>query len=494
MHADALTLELSPDAILAGIENYHGTIIDLDHSLTVPAGALPREVNHLLRKLTELGLNQGDRVVLAVSNGPLFLAALGAVLMRDGTPLLAHAKSPPAELKRLALKFGAKYVISETCTRLAMLGVIDNAIVLTDQLRTKLVCGTLDEDSPEFNGSYPLLPGVPLHPTSGTTGMPKVAVRPAHCALAEAQHYVDTLGITCDDTILTVPPMSHAYAYGMCAMVPLVSGANLVTTRQFNSAQVQHVLVDGNATIFPAVPAMLDVLAFTGSQRVHRHVRCVTCAGAPLSARTAAAFRAKSGLAVQPLYGTTETGGITIAVDEREWSQPGCVGRAMDGVSAQAASVETTAGESPAPGTLHVRSSSMMAGYLSVDGIDDSLIEDGWFDTGDLAAIDDFGSIHLQGRASEMINVAGMKVVPGEVEEVLLLMPAVQEVKVYSGRLASGGQFVKAAIVANSEFDPAAARKHCGEHLIYYKRPSQILVVDSLPKTASGKIVLDQLP
>ncbi len=83
---------------------------------------------------------------------------------------------------------------------------------------------------------------------------------------------------------------------------------------------------------------------------------------------------------------------------------------------------------------------------------------------------------------------------PTEGDELIALMPEAAEVKVYSGTHRSGSQFVKAAIVAQGELDASRVREHCKKHLIYYKRPSSILFVDCLPKTVSGKIILDQLP
>ena len=136
----------------------------------------------------------------------------------------------------------------------------------------------------------------------------------------------------------------------------------------------------------------------------------------------------------------------------------------------------------------------MMAGYLDSDRIDTSPVVDGWFNTGDLAHVAEDGTIALRGRESETINVAGMKVVPSEVEEIISAVPGVREAKVYAGRLRSGDQFIKAAIVSSGSPDLAEFRKHCEQHLIYYKRPSRFLFVDSLPKTASGKIILDRLP
>jgi acyl-coenzyme A synthetase/AMP-(fatty) acid ligase len=220
----------------------------------------------------------------------------------------------------------------------------------------------------------------------------------------------------------------------------------------------------------------------------------VLTAGSPLPERTARDFRRRFGRTPRPLYGTTETGGIAVAP---AFGPPLCgeaVGPAMRGVETEVRPSEATAGLGEDVGILHVRSSSMMAGYADDDRLDPSWVEEGWFSTGDLARRDPAGNILLLGRQTEVINVGGMKVVPGEVEEIIAALPGVREVKVYAGRHRNGAQFVRAAVVAEAGTDAAAVRAHCQRHLVYFKRPDAITLVDALPKSASGKIIPQQLP
>jgi acyl-CoA synthetase (AMP-forming)/AMP-acid ligase II len=164
----------------------------------------------------------------------------------------------------------------------------------------------------------------------------------------------------------------------------------------------------------------------------------------------------------------------------------------MQGVDVEARVPEDETGDDLS--TLYVRSSSMMAGYLGPQGLDRSQLEEDWFNTGDLARLGPDAGIHLRGRVTEVVNVGGLKVVPREVEDVIAGLPGVDEVKVYAGLSPAGSQFVKTAVVANGNLDEAAVRAHCKRQLIYYKRPSVVHLVHSLPKTPSGKVVLDQLP
>jgi acyl-CoA synthetase (AMP-forming)/AMP-acid ligase II len=484
---------LSAEPILAAAEAYRGTIVDLDQSLTVSSESLAIARGEICDQLRRSGVRPGDRIVLAVGNGPLFMATLTGVLAAGGSPLLTHASTPPAELKRTALRFGARFIVRDQWdVAEARDGDDDVRAIESAEPWVRLFYLEVDRSSPEFQARYPALPSVPLHPTSGTTGQPKVAVRPGESAIAEAQHYIDTIGIDGGDTLLSVAPMSHAYAYGMCVMVPLVSGANVVTMRQFSQSLVFRALAEQDITVLPAVPAMLDVLMFGAGKRLENATKTVLTAGAPLPARTAERFQRASGITVRPLYGTTETGGISVA-DESAKVFGAAVGRPMAGVDAYVATDERTAGLGDQVGRLQIRSSSMMAGYLCPDGIDTSPLNDGWFDTGDLSWLGADGAIHLKGRETEVINVGGMKVVPSEVEDVIGKLPGVNEVKVYPGSNAAGSQFVKAAVVA-PQLDADTIRSHCEQELVYFKRPHPILFVDRLPRSPAGKIVMDRLP
>jgi len=487
-------MDLSPLPILDAADNYRGQFVDLDGGRRVSAAEFHEGRGLLAKALAQRGVAAGERVVVAVGNGPQFIAALLAVLATDASPVLVHGKTPAPELARLAQRNGARFVLTSECPLDDLRGVAASVAMLSIGDWIQLSAARLDVDVAKCDSRLADMPGVPLHPTSGTTGQPKVALRPGRAAVEEARHYIETIGVTGADTILAVTPMGHAYAYGMCVMVPLLSGARVVSMRSFQVGRVFDALAHEGITILPGAPAMLDALMFGSGDRLQGAVRTVLSAGSPLSERTASRFYQKSGVAVRPLYGTTETGGITVAPESAEPLPAGCVGPPMRGVEAQVRTESQAAGSQEGVGRLHIRSSSMMAGYHGRGCIDRSPLVDGWFATGDLARIDETGRIHLMGRETEVINVVGLKVIPCEVEEVIAAVPGVLEVKVYAGHRRHGGQFVKAAVVTEPHVDAATIRAHCETNLVYYKRPERIIPVDGLPRSPAGKILSDQLP
>lgn len=485
---------LSPAPILEAVERYRGTIVDLDASRALTGDEFARAREALVAALAGAGLASGDRVIVAIPNGPLFLAVLTAVLQCEASPLLLHFRTPAAEVRRYAQRFGARFFAFDPTEEIDFGDLL--AVSLDHDFGGLAPLRFAALDVPDAFLGGPVLRGVPLHPTSGSTGLPKIALRPGFAAIEEARHYAATLAIDEDDTIMAIPPMSHAYGYGMCAMVPLLTGANLVTTRKFSDSLIHRALAEHPVTIVPTVPAMLDVLSF-GRGADLRRARWVLTAGAMLPRRAAEQFRKKTGVTACPLYGTTETGGISVAIAADGADVDGRVGPAMAGVSVKVgpsvrhdhdASGEAIDGLE----RLFVRSSSMMAGYLD-DAGQILPVEDGWFETGDLARIDN-GAIMLRGRDSEVINVAGLKVVPCEVEEAITSLAGVVEVRVYAGEHRSGTQIVKAAVAVGDGMTAADVRAHCEQTLVYYKRPQVVTLVDRLPRTPTGKIDRERLP
>lgn len=482
---------LSPEPILSAVDNYRGIIVDLDNSLKVGPAALAAARSRLCKALRASGIQPGDRGIIALGNGPTFVAALAATLEVGASPILVHYQTPPAELRRTALRYGAVFSLTDNDPE------TDSS--LPGRCRTiehewfHCTQTTIDSNVAGFDTNFPTLNAVPLHPTSGSTGLPKIAARPGPCAIAEAVNYIDITGIDRHDSILVVTPMSHAYAYGMGLMVPLVSGANLLSMRKFVLKNVLAALENTAVTIFPTVPAMLDMLLFGKGGNLLARPRMVLSAGAPLKRRTIENFLHVTGNRICPLYGTTETGGISVGPQGATLDSADFVGLVMRGVAAR---IDHTADPSLPhdAGRVAIRSTSMMAGYFTPSGIDTSSIADGWFVTGDLGRIDEDHGIRLIGRESEMINVAGMKVLPGEVEEVLARFPGVVECKVYAGERRSGSQFVKAVVAAPTNLDMPKLRSYCDEQLVYFKRPDVITRVDALPRSPAGKILKDQLP
>ncbi len=487
-------LTMTPEPILAAVDNYRGTIYDLDQSLLVTPDRFASGWRGLSRRMGDEGLRPGERVIVAVGNGPLFIAAWAAILAQGGSPLLMHVETPPAEMKRVAERFHARFVATDAQLERDLEAVGARATTFSVSDWAHILWADFGDLAAKDGPPMLHLPGVPLHPTSGTTGQYKVAVRPAACAVAEVRDYVETIGVDSTDTLLALAPMSHAYAHGWCVVTPMVTGANLVTMRRASAKLVFQACKEHRISILPAVGSMLDTLMFGAGRRLYAPERRVITGGAPLSERTAKNFEKTAGSRVCPLFGTTETAAIAVARPDGPMAIGGYIGPPFKYVSVEIRPPDEPGEYPTGVGLVHVRSLSVMLGYLSEERLDTSVVVDGWFNTGDLGSIDADGALRLSGRQAEVINLSGMKVLPREVEEVIALLPGVIEVKVYPGKTRHGSLHVRAAVVAENGTGAAEIKSHCEQHLVYYKRPSRITMLDALPKSANGKVLRDQLP
>lgn len=486
-------IDLRPDPLLAALREFQGRYVDLDRNLVTNAGGLREMRDTIAKALRRSGIEEHQRILFAVGNGPQFVAAFFALLELNTSPLPIHCEAPLAELLRYAHEFGASGILSDNYDSTDLKEIATHADVIEASGAYRLAYGRVDTSHADFQGNFPNLGGVPLHPTSGTTGRPKIAVRHGAAAVAEGEQYARAMEIDADDTILGVAPMTHAYAFGTCMAMPLLRSATVYTTRKFNPRTTAKALAEHPITTFFATPAVLD-LVLAARKRDDPVPRRVLSAGAPLLERTARRFFEATGHWPKPLYGTTETGGATVAYGVDEPCVDGNIGPLIPPVEVKICLIEDAEELADGVGRVAIKSPSLMAGYLRPEGIDDSVIEDGWFKTGDVGFIDDRGFLNLAGRESEFINVFGMKVIPSEVEAVIAAFPGVTDVKVYAGKHRTGSEIVKACVAAAAEFDTAALREHCQQQLVHYKCPEVITRLDAVPRSPLGKIIRDQLP
>lgn len=466
---------------MTAFETTQTTWIDVETGDATCAGALRKLAEGFAGGLRDAGIGSGDRVGVSLANGARFPALLVAALRIGANPVLLHPDAPVAELCRLAGTYGAGWVVAEAHA--------DRKLDIAEW-RGLASHSALRVLATEHWARDARLVGVPMHPTSGTTGKPKLALRPGHSAIEEARHYCDALGIGSHDRILVVSPMSHAYAYGFGVMVSLESSATILSMRTFHPRIVGRILSDDAVTLFPATPGILRMLLRSRVEAPLTAPRHILSAGAPCPRELASAIAARAGRAIRPLYGTTETGAISIAVHCDAFD--GSVGPPMRGVEVK---LRTEADRSAHGGdadmaTLAVRSSSLMTRYDGAGVIE--LGPDGYFDTGDLARIGAGGEIHLYGRRAQVINVHGFKVLPAEVEKVISALPEVSDVHVYAGQ--RGDDRVVCAAIAMDPPSEQLVREHCTLNLSQYKHPARIAFFEALPRSPLGKILASELP
>ncbi len=314
--------------------------------------------------------------------------------------------------------------------------------------------------------------------SSGTTGRSKGIVLSHESLLARVTAANRGLGITPADRIVWILPMAHHFAVSI--MLYLLHGATTVIENSHLAEDVLHAGITHGGTVLYGAPFHHALLAAEGSGRAWPSLRLAVSTAAALPLGTAQAFDARFGLPLSQGMGIIEVG-LPLLNLERAREKPTSVGRALADYATE------VRGE----GELFLRGPGMLDAYLSPWRTRDEIMEGGWFRTGDLARIDADGDVHLLGRSHSVINVAGLKCFPEEIEAVLRELPDVKLARVFGKENARFGAVPVAEIVPRDPAYPpkiATLAAHCRSGLARYKVPVEYRMVESIPLTPSGKI------
>lgn len=329
--------------------------------------------------------------------------------------------------------------------------------------------------------------------TSGTTGNPKAVPHThAHCH-ALAKHIGDFLGMEQDDVVLCSAKLSHAYGMFMTMLLPLQAGATAVLDPDKPTAvNTLDLLTKERVTVFGSVPALygLVLLALTGESRLE-HLRICISAGEALPEAIHLAWRQATGREVWLGYGSTET--MTFVIGSRPPDvTPGTAGRCITSYGAVVLDEGGRPAPSGTPGHLAVRGPTVMAAYLNrPEWTARAFTPDGMLLTGDMAVEHD-GLFTILGRMNDMFKAGGFWVSPTRVENALLSHGAVAQCAV-TGGMAWAFSLVRAHVVLKEGVEPCESlkgelRRHAAKGLPDYMVPSEIVFLDALPVTPSGKI------
>lgn len=320
--------------------------------------------------------------------------------------------------------------------------------------------------------------------TSGTTGVSKGAILTHDNFASNATNLTACWQISERDRFLLALPLFHIHALGNGLHTWLLSGCRMRLVERFDHRTAEAEFLDFRPTLFFGVPAvyvrLLD-LDPAAAREIGSRMRLFVSGSAPLPAHVLERFRERFGQTILERYGMTETFMNTSNpyIGER---RAGTVGLPLPGVSVR---VEN--------GELLVRGPNVFAGYWRrAEATAASFTSDGFFRTGDLAAVSEDGYITLQGRKSDLIISGGFNIYPREIEELLLEQPGVAEAAVTAAVDEIRGEVPIAYVVGT--FDPAELERVCRAELASFKVPRRFVRVESIPRTALGKVQKHLLP
>ncbi|MCP2274960.1 fatty acid CoA ligase FadD36 [Nocardia amikacinitolerans] len=332
--------------------------------------------------------------------------------------------------------------------------------------------------------------------TSGTTGAPKGVALTRGAIAAGLDALAEAWDWTAKDVLVHGLPLFHVHGLILGVLGALRVGSPLIHTGK----PTPQAYAEANGTLYFGVPTVWSrVVENPDAARKLAGARLLVSGSAPLPVPVFERLRELTGHAPIERYGMSETM-ITLSTRAGGERRPGWVGTPVRGVETRLRD-ETGA---PVPhdgesiGGLQVRGPMLFAGYLNrPDATAESWTEDGWFKTGDVAAIDGDGFHRIVGRESvDLIKSGGYRIGAGEIETALLGHPAVAEAAVVGLPDDDLGQRVVAFVVLRGEADASIEKElidHVAEQLSVHKRPREVRVVTALPRNAMGKVQKKQL-
>ncbi len=447
--------------------------------------------------LTAHGFEKGSVMALLAPNSPEYGIVFLAAALAGGVSTPINPTATPGEVAAQIRDSGARFLF--TVPELVHKAPRDAAL-----LRHTIVMGPAPRAIPLgelLQSRFPARP-VRIHPgadvaalpySSGTTGWPK-GVQLTHRNLV-ANILQTASGIfTGEDTIIGVPPFFHIYGLTVVLHLGLYLGATDVTLPRFEMEAFLDAVERHGVTHANLVPPLILALAKHPSIEVRRlrSLRTVQSGAAPLPPETARAFSERFGCRVMQGYGLSEASPVTHLAPRTARNIPiESIGPPVAGTECRLldpdSGAELDAGQR---GELHVRGPQVMKGYLNDPDKTAAMIDgDGWLRTGDIASTDTAGNFYIVDRAKELIKYKGYAVAPAELEALLLTHPDVVDAAVIPSPDPVAGEVPKAVVVRTGRVGARQLIAWVAERVSPHKKIRRVEFVESIPKSASGKIL-----
>lgn len=344
---------------------------------------------------------------------------------------------------------------------------------------------------PDVHSGMPLL----LVYTSGTTGVPKGAVHTQAALLANARASAWAHDFVPGDKVLSTLPMFHVGGLCIQTLPALLAGVEVVLHPRFDPTAWLHEMTTSRPTLSLLVPATMRAL-FEHPRWAVTSLAClrgIMTGSSTVPVAYLETLHAR-GVPVGQVYGTTETGPVSIVLRLPEamarvgasgWPQPEAQVKLIDGQGHEVGPGET--------GEVCLRAPNLMHGYWRADGQAGVGLQDGWFHSGDLGQRAEDGCITIVGRSKDMIISGGENIYPAEIENQLVTLPGVAESAVVGVADLRWGEvpvavLVRSADAAGQSLTSEVVMQHLQSRIARFKLPRRVVFMSNLPKSALGKV------
>lgn len=445
------------------------------------------------------GVGRNDRVAIVLNNGPVMAAAFLA--------FAASAVTAPLNPAYRADEF--RFYLDDVRAKILILEKGDDspARAVAAELGIPVVDLSAVAEGPV--GAFALSPGTRpaksgmaptpddvaliLH-TSGTTSRPKIVPLTQRNICMSAHNIANVLGLTPQDRSLNIMPLFHIHGLIGAILSSLSAGASIWCAPGFNALRFFAWMADAQPSWYTAVPTMHQAILIRAARNREiidqAGLRLIRSSSSSLSTQVMAALEETFGCPVIESYGMTEAAHQMAS----NLLPPGARKPGTVGIAAGPEVAVLDGGNEPVPvgdvGEVCIRGANVTPGYEANPAANAEAFAGGWFHTGDQGHMDPEGYLTITGRLKEIINRGGEKISPREVDEILLNHPAVAQAVTFALPHDKLGEEVAAAVVAikGETVDEGDLRDFVAERLAHFKVPRKVVVLEEIPKGATGKI------
>ncbi|HID53048.1 MAG TPA: long-chain fatty acid--CoA ligase [Anaerolineae bacterium] len=337
--------------------------------------------------------------------------------------------------------------------------------------------------------------------TSGTTGMPKGAELSHSNIVMNAFVVRELFNPQDDDVQLITLPLFHSFGQTVQMNGGFLGGNTLVLIARFDPEAVFRAFQDENVTVFCGVPTMYwALLHYPGAdqfdlEKIANTLRLGVSGGAAMPVEVMKQFSQKYKVKILEGYGLSETSPVVSFSRMNMPHKPGSIGVPVWGIEMRVVDQDMNDVPQGEPGEIVIRGHAVMKGYYNKPEANEEAFRGGWFHTGDVATKDEDGYYYIVDRIKDMIIRGGFNVYPREIEEIMITHPAVSLVAVIGVPDDQYGQEIKAYVVLKEgqTAEPEELVVWCKENMAAYKYPRIVEIRESLPMTATGKILKREL-
>jgi fatty-acyl-CoA synthase len=468
-------------------------------------GELADRVDRLANALRDSGVQQGDRVAYLGENDPSFLETFFAAGTLGAIFVPLNTRLAPPEIQFALQDSGAVALINaEALDGLARAGSQDTGVryrfVVREAPSSEVSASAQDyaealaaASAERIDVKVGLDDVAVILYTSGTTGRPKGAVLSHGNITWNSYNVLVDYDVVSTDVALVISPMFHVASLGMAVLPVLLKGGTLLLEPGFVPGRALSLIEKYRATMISGVPTTYQMLAeHQAWESIDiSSLKKLTCGGSAVPARVMEAYESR-GLSFSGGYGMTETApGATSMQPGRSRDKMGSVG--LPHFFTDVRIVDPLGGlQGPgAVGEIQVKGPNVIREYWRrPDATEGSFADGEWFRSGDMGFADEEGFVYVSDRLKDMIISGGENIYPAEIEQIIIELEGVGSVAVIGVPDEKWGEVPKAVITVRGGYTITEEdiRTHLDGRVARYKIPKSMVMVDDLPRTASGKI------